>query len=190
MTNIDGRGPRNFKAVGAVSVLLAIGLASLGAQNPAAPAIKATVKAAIVDIRDAATYKAPGWTSGRLDSANVRKTHDRLHASMKSHLTGEALAQWMGVLDTAIDRDSDGEHVIVTAGGVDKIEFDTLSVVGDTATATGRAHTWVTWKINKPDVPGPKTGRPTGWDLFHVRLANVDGKWLVSQLELEPQSPG
>ena len=78
----------------------------------------------------------------------------------------------------------------MTAGGVDKIEFDTLSVVGDTATASGRAHTWVTWKINKPDVPGPKTGHPTGWDLFHASLVNEDGTWLVGQLELEPESPG
>jgi hypothetical protein len=99
-----------------------------------------------------------------------------------------ALTQWLGVLDTAIDRGSDGEHVIVTAGGVDKIEFSSLSVDGDSATASGRAHTWVTWKINKTDVPGPRTGRPTGWDLFKVTLLKVDGQWLVSQLDLEPKA--
>jgi hypothetical protein len=109
---------------------------------------------------------------------------------MKSHFTGEALAQWMGVLDTAIDRDSDGEHVIVTAGGVDKIEFDSISIDETTAKASGRAHTWVSWKINKADVPGPKTGHPNGWDLFEVTLSKVDGKWLVSYLDLQPQSPG
>jgi hypothetical protein len=183
-------GHTSRKSTAAFAVLITVGLASLGAQNPAAPAIKTTVRSAIADIRDAATYKTPDWSNGHLDSANVKETHDRLHGSMKAHFTDGALAQWMGVLDAAIDRDSDGEHVIVTAGGVDKIEFSTLSVIGDSATATGRAHTWITWKIIKPDVPGPRTGRPTTWDLFRARLVNVNGTWLVSELDLEPQGGG
>jgi len=191
MTSTRGVGQDPMKSFAAFGVLLAMGLASLGAQNPEAPAIKTVVRAAITDIRDAGTYKAPGWTHGRLDNANVQATHDRLHENMKSHFTGKALARWMGLLDTAIDRDSDGEHVIVTAGGVDKIEFSNVTVTGNSAVATGRAHTWITWMIIQPDaVEQHTTGHPTTWDLFDAHLVLADGAWLVSDLELEPQGGG
>ena len=182
--------PSSGKTVAAGAVLLGIALTTLGAQNPAAPTIKTTVRSAIADIRDAATYKTPGWTSGHLDAADVKATHERLQRSMKAHFTSDALLRWGSVLSNAIDRDSDGEHVVVTAGGVDQIEFSTLSVTGESATASGRAHTWVTWKIIKPNVPGPSTGHPTGWDLFEARLVDVDGTWLVSDLDLQPQGGG
>jgi hypothetical protein len=187
MTSIDRHRPRNVKAVGTFAVLLAIGLASLGAQNPADPAIKTTVRAAIADVRDAATYKTPNWSNGRLDAANVRATHDRLAKSMNAHFTEAGQAHWKQILDVAIDRDSDGDHVVVTAGGVDQIQFDTVSVTGDHASVSGRAHTWVTWRIIKPDFKGARTGHPTGWEAFDATLVQVDGKWLVDQLNLAPQ---
>ncbi len=182
-------GPR--RAVGA-SVLLALATAvlSLGAQNPTDPKVEDAVVKAVGDIRDAATYKAP-WAAGQLPDAARQAMHSTLANQMSKHLAGAALIQWTAVLDAAIDRDSDGQHVIVTAGGVDGSDFDPVKVDGTHATASGRVHTWVTWVIHDDQqVEGPHAGRPSGWDVFEATLEQIDGAWYVTDLTLQPQFGG
>jgi hypothetical protein len=168
------------------------GFAFIGAdtRDVAEPEIQAVVRGAINDAMDAGTYKAPGWSSGRLDTAAITATHERLDRQLRVNMTGRALASWLQALSSAIDRDSDGEHVIVTAGGVDDIQYDAVQVDGDTAAATGRAHTWVTWVIHKSGVPGPQSARPSGWDRFSAGLVRIDGKWYVETLGLGPEAGG
>lgn len=176
-----------------LAVCLAVAALSLGAEakHPEAGVIQAVVRGAITDAMDAGTYKSPDWKTGPLDGSVVAGMHQVLDRRLGDHMTGRALAEWRRALHEAIDRDSDGEHVIVTAGGVDQIEFETVDVVDESAaTATGRAHVWATWVIHKADVGGPHTGRPNGWDHFAAALLKVDGEWLVDDLLLQPEAGG
>jgi hypothetical protein len=136
---------------------------------------------------DAGTSKAPSWDSGALDASTVQAMHANLDRRLKEHMTGRALAAWQQSLHAAIDRDSDGEHLVVTAGGTDRIEFGEIAVVGDRAKAGGRAHVWVDWVIHKPGVTGPQSGHPVEWNGFTATLTRIDGNWYVDELTLKPE---
>jgi hypothetical protein len=176
-------------SVGLIVVASFAALISIGAQSPTDPSIKKAVVGAVADIRDAATYKTP-WTAGSLPAAARQAMHTTLATRMSQNMAGKALVHWKGILDAAIDRDSDGAHVIVTAGGVDKSEFDPIVIDGTHATASGRMHTWVTWVIHDQSVPGPHAGRPNGWDVFEASLDEVGGQWYVTDLTLQPEFGG
>lgn len=177
---------------GLLALALVAGAAGLAAQpdNPELGRVQETVRGAISDAMDAGTFKKSGWTSGRLDAATVAEMHATLNRRLGEHMTGAALAAWQRALHESIDRDSDGEHVIVLAGGADEIEFETVEVDGESATATGRAHVWVAWVINKTDVDGPRSARPAQWDSFSATLAQIDGTWYVDTLGLNPEAGG
>jgi len=174
---------------GLIAAALIGALVGLGAkpEDPEALRIQDAVRGAINDAMDAGTFKTPEWTSGRLDAVTVRAMHVTLDRRLGEHMTGRALADWQRALHEAIDRDSDGEHVVVTAGGADKIEFETVDVDGDSARATGRVHVWVTWVILKADVPGPHRGGPAQWDAFSASLVRSDGRWYVETIRLGPE---
>ena len=159
-------------------------------QDPEAPQVQDAVRGAVNDAMDAGTFKDPNWTSGRLDAATVAAMHRTLDRRLQEHMTGPALAAWQRVLHEAIDRDSDGEHVIVTAGGAEQFEFEVVEMSGDSATAAGRARVWVTWVIHKDGIQGPRAGRPAGWDDFSATLVRLDGRWYVEQLRLQPEEGG
>jgi hypothetical protein len=157
--------------------------------DPETPHVQSAVRAAINDAMDAGTYKGVG-TTGPVGPAVVKATHANLDRRLKEHMTGKAKAAWQHALSEAIDRDSDGEHLIVTAGGVDRFETSTVEVKGDSATISGRAHVWVTWVIHKAEVKGPHTGHPVEWDAFSATLTRIDGKWYVDGLVLKPEGNG
>ncbi len=177
-------------SAGLIAVALIAALAGLGAkpEDPEAPRVQEAVRGAINDAMDAGTFKVPEWTSGRLDAVTVQAMHVTLDRRLEEHMTGRALAAWQAALHESIDRDSDGEHVVVTAGGADKIEFEAVGVDGDSASATGRVHVWVTWVILKADVQGPHRARPAQWDTFSASLVRSDGRWYVETLRLEPET--
>ena len=153
-------------------------------------AIRDTVRGAITDAMDAGTYKSTTWTSGPLDGATIRAMHSTLDSRLREHMTGRALATWKRALDDAIDRDSDGHHVVATAGGVDQIQLGGIGIDGDQARAEGRARIWVDWVIHGADVAGPHDGHPAGWDRFTAMLDRVNGRWYVEELSLEPEAGG
>jgi hypothetical protein len=102
-------------------------------------------------------------------------------------MTGRALAAWRQRIQEAIDRDSDGDHVVVTAGGTDTIESGEIEVHGDHATAGGRARVWVNWVVHKPGVKGSQSGNPVEWDGFTATLTRIDDNWYVDDLTLKPE---
>jgi hypothetical protein len=173
-------------------ILVLSALAIMGAKqvDPETPRVQEAVQGALNDVMDAGTYKTPEWATGPLNAATVMAMHTTLNKRLKEHLTGPALAAWQRSLHTAIDRDSDGEHVIVTAGGADRFDFEKVDVDGDSASALGRAEVWATWEIHKANVPGAQTGRPTEWDMFSASLVQIDGIWYVESLELNPETGG
>jgi len=180
--------PRRI-SIGLLGVLVLLAPVILGATttDPASPQIQAAVRGAITDAVDAGTYKDTACTSGPLAQSVVQQMHATLASRLAQHMTGRALAHWRTALDIAINRDSDGQHVIVTAGGTDQIEFSDVTVSKNTATAVGRAHTWVTWVIHDPRVPGPHSARPSGWSAFSAALVLINGTWYVEQMSLVPE---
>ena len=184
------RRPGRPVSAGLVVLAVVSAVLLMGSANPEGPRIQEVVRGAIDDAMDAGTYKAPGWTTGRLDEATLAAMHATLDRRLKEHMTGRALAGWQRDLHAAIDRDSDGEHVIVTAGGVDQIEFESVTLDGDSARANGRAHLWATWVIHKAGVPGPQSGHPEEWDDFAATLVRVNDAWFVDSLTLDPEGGG
>ena len=172
----------------ALALSTSIAASATGPGDPEAPRIEAAVRDAINDVLDAGTFKTPGWRGGRLDAATVEAIHRELDRRLEAHMTGPALAAWRGALHAAIDRDSDGEHVVVTAGGADEVEFETVETDGDSAGATGRAHVWVTWTILGGDAARQPGARPGQWDAFSATLVRKDGRWFVETLRLEPEA--
>ena len=170
----------------AIGVLVAAG--PLAQQDSAR--IKAVVRASIEDVFDAATFKEPDWRGGRLNNQAEAAMHVTLDARLSSHMTGDALAHWGGSLHEAIDRDSDGEHVVVTAGGVDKIEFEESWTEDGVTQTSGRVHHWITYIILDKSVQGPQAGRPEQWSRFSASVVSRDGSWLVETLNLQPEQPG
>jgi hypothetical protein len=172
-----------------VALAIGVGLVTMDAKADRAetPRVQESVRAAIDDAMDAGTYKAPSWDKGALDASTVQAMHANLDRRLKEHMTGRALAAWQQSLHEAIDRDSDGEHLVVTAGGTDRIEFGEIAVVGDRANAGGRAHVWVDWVIHKPGVTGQQSGHPVEWDGFRATLTRIDGNWYVDELTLKPE---
>jgi len=143
---------------GLIGLVLLAGCASLGANawDLEAPRVQEAVRGAVNDAMDAGTFKDPNWKTGRLDPATVAAMHTTLDRRLQEHMTGPALAAWQRALHEAIDRDSDGEHVVVTAVGAEQFEFEAVEVSGDAATAAGRARVWVTWVIHKEGVQGER----------------------------------
>jgi len=174
----------------ALALVTSIAASTAGPGDPEARRVADVVRSAIDDVLDAGTFKVPGWTGGRLDAAIVRAMHVALERRLEEHMTGPALAAWQGALHEAIDRDSDGEHVVVTAGGTDRIEFETVETDGQAARAAGRVHVWVTWVILGRDAQGPRSGRPAHWDTFAATLGRTGGRWFVETLRLEPEAGG
>ena len=163
----------------------------MGASSPGAaaePQIQAAVRGALNDIMDAGTFKVAGWSNGPLDQASVSNMHAILHDRLGHFLTGAALDSYRATLDETIDRESDGNHVVVTAGGADQFEWSEILVDGDHASVAAHARTWITWVIKKADVPGPRSGHPIEWDRVIADLELVDGTWLVNHLEFQPET--
>lgn len=190
----SGLPRRRTLSGGASAVLGLIAVASMGAENPDATAAKTEVRGAITAVMDGGTFKPLVRVGSRprtalLSRTNVSAIHRRLASELDAHMTGKALMRWRNVLDLAIDRDSDGEHVLVTEGGVDDIAFESVKVDGDKAHAVGRAHTWVKWIIVQ-DIEGPRSGRPSGWEEFEADLVKQDGRWQVETLDLHPVPGG
>jgi hypothetical protein len=111
--------------------------------------------------------------------------HARLDNELRAAFAGEARQRWGQSLHEAIDRDSDGQHVVVTAGGVSAFTVETEQILGDSAELTGRATSWITWIILDPGYPGPRAGHPSDEIAFQARLTRMDGQWQVVELSLE-----
>lgn len=154
------------------------------------PAEKALVRDAIGDLYSAGTYSeaavASGRAKGRMASTDVAEAHGSAHASLESHMTGPALKRWKQVIDEAIDAESDFDHLIAVAGGVDQIRFDAPSQDGDIHIWTGLAHTWSKWISPKAE-PGKRgSGQPEGWQRFEARVVQTADGWRVSELMIYP----
>ena len=169
-------------------LLGALACTVLGASNsnPAVPQIEASLRLAIEDTLDGAAFKTPGWTSGPLDDASVVAIHATLVGRLRSHMTGGALRSWSAALDAAIDRERDGQHVVITSGGVAELEIEQLDVSGDRATVSARSLDW----IRSTTLGSRFVASPAAWDGVSATLLRVDGSWLVSELSLQPERSG
>ena len=173
-----------------LSLVLVCAVASLvlGASNadPAPEQIKASLQSAIEDTLDGAAFKTAGWTAGALDDASVVAMHATLDARLRSHMTGAALQSWSAALHAAIERERDGQHVVVTSGGVTQLEIGRLDVSGDRAIVSGRSLD----SIRSTTLGSTVVSTPTAWDRVSATLLRVDGSWLVSELSLQPEQSG
>lgn len=173
-----------------LSLVLVCAVASLvlGASNsdPAAAQIKVSLQSAIEDTLDGAAFKAAGWTGGPLDNGSVATMHATLEVRLRSHMTGDALLSWSEALHAATDRERDGQHVVVTAGGVTQLEIGRLDVSGDRAIVSGRSLD----SIRSTTLGSTVVSSPTAWDRVSATLLRVDGSWLVSELSLQPEQSG
>ena len=171
-------------ALVAIAGLALVGFVTSTAADPTTSDIEGAVRHAIEDTLDAATFKS-GWQGQTaLDQGSVVAMHSVLDGRLRSHLSGNALASWGAKLHAAIDRESDGQHVIVVAGGVDQIQFSKVDVSGGTAVATGRSLDWIRW------VQGSDQASPKAWDTFSARLVLTNGHWLVDDLIVHPEQSG
>lgn len=113
----------------AVSALL---IGSVAKPDPAPEqAVQAVVKQALNDIYDAATFKFPDWKRGPLDPSRVAEMHRGLDERLSKSMTGRAYLSYATTLHQTIDTSSSGENVVVTAGGVDQVDFHSVILDGN-----------------------------------------------------------
>lgn len=101
-------------------------------------------------------------------------------------MTGSALSKYRVSLHAAIDREADGQHLIVVSGGTTTVQIANLDVTGTTASVSGRSLSWIVWV----DPVSGASARPEAWDTFTATLGLTDGVWLVSDLSLTPENSG
>jgi hypothetical protein len=156
--------------------------------NDEASRIQVSVKGALTDTLDAATFKDAGWQKGELAADKRAAMHTRLESKLAVHMTGDALAHFRRVLDETIEASANGENMVATAGGVSKFEVATMETgTPGEAHVTGRVYAWVTHVTHEDSTDGKGSGRTEGWGGFTATVVRVDGTWLVSELDYWPE---
>lgn len=117
------------------------------------------------------------------EAATVKKSLvDKLNKSY----TGDALAHWTGMLETAIDNQtSDGGpqkpySVVALDGGINSIQILSEQVSGDLATARVQADIWSKVAQVQPDGK-LVAATPHNTVIYDLTLIRVDGTWKISQ---------
>jgi hypothetical protein len=182
-------GRRAFSLVAGMALILVPVMLVTMAATPPTPADKAVenvTRQALNDIYDAATFKYTDWKGGQLAADRVRDMHAKLDERLSKSMTGDAYAAYSNTLHATIDDSATGRNVVVVAGGVDKLEFHGVTVDGERATVSGRAHAWVQWVIHDKSVKGTHSARPEGWEQFAATVVLIDGEWLVESIQVMP----
>lgn len=177
-------GSRTILAGVLVGLILAGGYLAYTGGASADSQIDSTIIGAISTLQRA-TIAKPGTAATEVTSSDMQSQSAALPSVLGQYFTGAPLTRYASTLQTTMgDQVAGGLRDV--DGGASQVTITSLTVSGDTASATARANIWIS-TVSLAD--GTTSTTPHQWWDYTLQLIQTQAGWRVDEISFHPE-PG
>ena len=164
---------------------LAKGTSSIQSSVDDTQAIENAFTRAIDTLQRATIVVAPSALPASASDSAIHARALAVNQILGNYFTGEPLARFSAALQSSLQSQIDQGLRDIDGGAAD-VQFESLTVIGDQASGTARALTWIR---TEPTVPGKwGASSPSGWWDYTFHAVKSTHRWLFDGMTFTPEA--